>query len=210
MDFILISASELSEQKTTKKDAVLLSVLLQSASWLCVATCACFLQPRRLNAELQIPFMFLFFSPSSVFFATGIWSAQERQNVCVNARWIKKYVYLCVHGHITNMNGERVFVRVCALWGAWQKDTTPARKPTTLCLIFLSECVADVSRVCVCVRVQWEGEWVRKCRAQRVWVGTLFSTERSPLFSTACRPHHLSYQATLYGLNGLAGMAAPR
>lgn len=38
-------------------------------------------------------------------------------------------------------------------------------------------------------------------------MGTPFSTERSPLFSTACLPRHRSYQATLYGLNGLAGMA---
>lgn len=30
-------------------------------------------------------------------------------------------------------------------------------------------------------------------------MGTLFSTERSPLFSTACLPHHRSYQATLSG-----------
>lgn len=40
-------------------------------------------------------------------------------------------------------------------------------------------------------------------------MGTLFSTERSPLFSRACLPRHRSYQATLYGLNGLAGKAAP-
>ena len=30
-------------------------------------------------------------------------------------------------------------------------------------------------------------------------MGTLFSTERSPLFSTVCLPHHRSYQATLSG-----------
>lgn len=65
----------------------------------------------------------------------------------------------------------------------------------------------DVSCVCVQRRGVGEGEG-RKCRAQRVWVGTLFSTERSPLFSTACPPQHRSYQATLNGLNGLAGMAA--
>lgn len=69
--------------------------------------------------------------------------------------------------------------------------------------------------MCVLMRRAWvqkgESGWVRgrKCRAQRVWVGTLFSTERSPLFSRACLPRHRSYQATLYGLNGLAGKAAP-
>lgn len=182
MDFILISASELSEQKTTKKDAVLLSVLLQSASWLCVATCACFLQPHRLNAELQIPFMFLFFFPSSVFFATGIWSAQERQNVCVNARWIKKYVYLCVHGHITNMNGERVFVRVCALWGAWQKDTTPARKPTTLCLIFCQS-VLLMCPVCACVCVCSERENGWENAELSVFEWAHYSAQREALYS---------------------------
>lgn len=70
--------------------------------------------------------------------------------------------------------------------------------------------------MCVLMRRAWvqkgESGWVRgrKCRAQRVWVGTLFSTERSPLFSRACLPRHRSYQATLCGLNGLAGKAAPR
>lgn len=70
--------------------------------------------------------------------------------------------------------------------------------------------------MCVLMRRGWvqkgESGWVRgrKCRAQRVWVGTLFSTERSPLFSRACLPRHRSYQATLCGLNGLAGKAAPR
>lgn len=61
-----------------------------------------------------------------------------------------------------------------------------------------------ISVLCVCVG----GARGRKCRAQRVWVGILFSTERSPLFSKACLPLHRSYQATLYGLNGPAGMTA--
>lgn len=48
----------------------------------------------------------------------------------------------------------------------------------------------------------------RNCRAQQVRVGTLFSTERSPLFSRACL-HHRSNPATLNSLNGLAGRAVP-
>lgn len=104
-------------------------------------------------------------------------------------------------------------MHVCALKEACKKIQFQ-RGNRQLCALCLSESITNMSYVCLCVCVQRGGERVRasgrKCRAQRVWVGTLFSTERSPLCSTACRPHHRSYQATLYGLNGLAGMAAPR
>lgn len=79
-----------------------------------------------------------------------------------------------------------------------EKRYNPGDKSRQLCASFCPECFT----VCECRGVgggRTGGGGERKCRAQRVWVGTLFSTERSPLFSTACLPHHRSYQATLSG-----------
>lgn len=81
-------------------------------------------------------------------------------------------------------------------------------KLALVCLIFSVYVCIDAPRAWVQTGGTSE-RGGRKCRAQRVWVGTLFSTERSPLFSMDCLPHHRSYQATLYRLNGLAGMSAP-
>ncbi len=112
----------------------------------------------------------------------------------------------CVYRHVNSMYDAFVHYK-----GARKRIKIQATQPTTLCLI-LSESITVCVYWCVlCVSAEGrESGWARgrKCRAQRVWVGTLFSTERSPLFSTGCLPHHRSYQATLHGLNGLAGMAA--
>lgn len=90
-------------------------------------------------------------------------------------------------GHTNSVWDECVFVCVRALWGAYNHADN-----SELCFEY-----------CAWVLMCAVG-WREKCRAQRVWVGTLFSTERSPLFSTARLPHHPSYRATLCGLNGLA------
>ena len=120
-----------------------------------------------------------FLSPPCAVIATAMWSAETSQNALA-------------------LKNKRVWWCLCTV----KKRYNPGDKGRQLWASFCPECFT----VCEC-REGWEGgERVRarggggrKCRAQRVWVGTLFSTERSPLFSTACLPHHRSYQATLSG-----------
>lgn len=63
-----------------------------------------------------------------------------------------------------------------------------------------------MSSLCVCREVN-EGKNAELSMFE--WAHTLFNTERSPLFSTACPPFHPSYQATLNGVTGIAPTPNP-
>lgn len=159
-----------------------------------------FLLPLRLSAVLQIHFGLLSCAPFR-----AIWSLQKMWNIhLMNS----EYIFLCVCEEALKYHTWKV--RCCCFFVCVVYAASTVNKAENSA--FVSQ---RVYCMCVLMRRAWvqkgESGWVRgrKCRAQRVWVGMLFSIERSPLFSRACLPRHRSYQATLYGLNGLAGMAAP-